>query len=245
MRAHLRLVPALLVALCAPLGGCLEFDQSVTLHADGSGVQKVRMVVADATLTELQKASAAAQLGAAPNPLAVFDRELVDGELRAAGMELLAHRAEARLRMRHVEMEARFPNFAALQQGPLMGSTAEWVLAKGPQEGTAKLTLYLQGRQAWLDARAKAEQLAERPDPVAMDFFRRRIQQVAGLDLKLRLEVPGEVYVWTKNLQKVDERAVAVHVTAATVRTPEDLVRWLAPRFEVIFDARALTVKLP
>ncbi|MFM1871335.1 MAG: hypothetical protein RL398_757 [Planctomycetota bacterium] len=241
----MRVLPKLVLPLLLVLGSCLEMEQSVTIKADGSGTHKVRMTVAEATLGDMQKAGAAAQLGGSANPFAVFDKELVAGELKAAGIELVSHTAERHGRTRVVELEAAFPDFAALGTGPLLGSAVEWVLAPGPQKGTAKLTLYLQGKKAWQEAREKAEQLAAESDPIAMDFFRRRMQQAKGLDLKLRVEVPGEVYVWTKNCKKVDERAIEVRVTPETVATPQDLVRWLSPRFEVIFDARELAVALP
>lgn len=72
----------------------------------------------------------------------------------------------------------------------------------------------------------------------------KRRRQLEGLDLRLRLEVPGEVYLWTKNMKKVGDRTVEARVAATDIVTPEDLVRRLAPRFEVIFDARATALPL-
>ncbi len=228
----------------AALPSCLEMEHTVSLNADGSGTQTVRMDVSESTLDKVQKASAAAQLGAAANPFAVFDKELVGRELAAAGLELTRHETAKKAQRRSVELQASFPKFSDLQQSPLCGSSAEWVLAKGPKAGTAKLTLYLQGKQAWLEARAKAEKMKDEVDPVAVDFFNRRIKEVAGLDVTFRLQVPGDVLLWTKNLDKPGPREVLMHVVAADIRTPEDLVRWLAPRFEVIFDATGCTLPL-
>ncbi len=56
---------------------CLEMEQTVALGPDGSGRQSVKLALRETTLAEVQKASAAAQLGATPNPTAVFDKELV------------------------------------------------------------------------------------------------------------------------------------------------------------------------
>ncbi|MCA8964405.1 MAG: hypothetical protein H6838_03510 [Planctomycetes bacterium] len=229
--------------LLAALPSCLQMEQTVELRADGSGTQTVHMDVGVATLDKVQKASAAAQLGAAANPFAVFDKELVGRELAAAGLELTKHETGKKAQRRTVDLQASFAKFSDLQQSPLCGSSAEWVLAKGPKEGTAKLTLYLQGRQAWLEAREKAEKMKDEVDPVAVDFFNRRIREVAGLDVTFRMQVPGDVVLWTKNLDKTGPREVVAHVTAADIRTPENLVRWLAPRFEVIFDAAGC--KLP
>ncbi|MBX3463670.1 MAG: hypothetical protein KF830_10890 [Planctomycetes bacterium] len=225
------------------LGGCLEFEQTVTLEADGSGRQAVVMTLREAALEDLRRTAGAAQLGAVSNPSAVFERDLVAAELAPAGMELLRHVTRRTAVHRTVELEAAFPDFAALQRSPLCGTGAEWVLGAGPRPGTAKLTLYPQGRAAWTEARAKAESLAASTDPVAADFFRKRRQQLAGLDVVVRLRLPGDVLVWTRNLEKTGDREVTARITADKLGTPEELIRWLAPRFEVIFDATGC--KLP
>lgn len=235
-----RLVPfGLLMALSA----CLELEQTVTLEADGRGTQALKMTLREATIAELHKASAAAQLGAAPNPTAVFDKTLVEAELKAAGLTLTAHAQKQVPGKRSVDLEASFADFAALQKSPLCGSAAEWVLAAGPKAGTAKLSFYPQGKAAWTEARAKAESMGATADPVVADFFKKRQQQLAGLDVCFRLRVPGDVLVWTKNLEKTGDREVTARIQAQQILTPEELVRRLAPRFEVIFDATGC--KLP
>ena len=218
-------------------------DQTVSLAADGSGRQFVKLALPDSMLAEVRKASEAAQLGAAPNPTAVFDKELVTRELREAGLTLERHSTSAGAGRRSVQLEARFADFATLQKSPLCGTAAEWVLAAGPRPGTAKLTLYPQGKAAWIDARAKAESLQAGADPVAADFFRKRQQMLTGLDVAVRFQLPGDVLVWTKNMEKTGDREVTARITAQQIQTPEDLVRRLAPRFEVIFDATGC--KLP
>lgn len=237
-RSSLALV---LLSLC---GGCLEMEQTVTLATDGSGRQTVVLTMANETLAEIQKVSPAAQLGSAANAAAVFDAESVGGELRQAGLELVSHTTREAGGRRTVELEAAFPTFAALQRSPLCGTGAEWVLTAGPRPETAKLTLYPQGKAAWTEARAKAETLEASNDPVAADFFRKRQQTLVGLDLIVRLRVPGDVLVWTRNLDKTGDREVTARITAEKLRTPEDLVRWLAPRFEIVFDAKGCTLPL-
>lgn len=232
-----------LVLLAFGATGCLEMEQTVTLGADGSGRQAVVLTLADATVAELQKVSRGAQLGSALDAGAVFDGDLVGAELRQAGLELVRHTTRKDRGRRTVDLEASFRDFASLQKSPLCGSGAEWVLAAGPREGTAKLTLYPQGKSAWTEARAKAEKLDASTDPVAADFFRKRQQSLAGLDVMVRLRVPGDVLVWTRNLEKTGDREVTARIRAEQLRTPEDLIRWLAPRFEVIFDATGC--KLP
>jgi hypothetical protein len=235
-----RLFPVVLLLLA----GCLELEQTVTLAADGSGRQTFDMTVRESTLAELGKAGAAAQLGADASPFAVFDRKLVESELTAAGFELAAYEAKKVPGKRSVALAATFSKFAALQQSPLGGSACEWVLAKGPREGTAKLTLYPQGKAAWMEARTKAEELQVGQDAVAMEFFRKRQQQLAGLAIKVRLQVPGEVLVWTRNMERTGEREVTATITAAQIQTPEDLIRRLAPRFEVIFVSKDCNLPL-
>jgi hypothetical protein len=225
------------------LPSCLEMEQTITLEADGSGRQNLKMVVRESTLKELQMASAAAQLGPAPNPTAVFDKKLVESELRAAGLELVSHVAKKVPGKRSVELEAKFADFAALQKSPLCGSSAEWVITAGPKEGTAKLTLYPQGKASWMEARAKAEEMVGKVDPVAADFFRKSQEKLTGLDMKITFKLPGDVLIWTRNMERTGEREVTAVVTAEQIQTPQDLVRRLAPRFEVIFASTGC--KLP
>ncbi|HEX5054330.1 MAG TPA: hypothetical protein VFZ65_21305 [Planctomycetota bacterium] len=234
---------ALCLLLCLSPAACLEMEQTVSLGPDGSGRQVVKFSLRESTLQEVQRASQGAQLGAATNPGALFDKELVGRSLAEAGMTMSKHAAKREAGRRAVDLEATFPDFASLQKSPLCGSGAEWVLVRGPREGTAKLTLYPQGKAAWLDARAKAEAMAGEKDPVADEFFRKRQQSLTGMNVVVRFELPGEVLLWTRNLEKTGDREVEARITAAKIQTPGDLVRWLAPRFEVIFDATGC--KLP
>jgi hypothetical protein len=230
-----------LVALSA-LPACLEVEQTIALTADGSGQQTVRMSMRETMLADLERTSSAASTGAG-FATAVFDKELVGRELAAAGMTLVSHKAERKVPKRTVDLVAAFPDFAALQKSPLVGSSAEWTLSKGPKEGTAKLTLYPQGKTAWTEARAKAESMTKETDAVAEAFFRKKQTEITGLDLTVRFQVPGDVLVFTANMEKTGPREVVARITADQIKTPQDLVRRLAPRFEVIFDATGC--KLP
>ena len=223
---------------CGLLAGCLELEQTVTLQPDGAGVQTVRMAAREQLLAELRRAAPAARLGPASDPTAVFDAALVGRELQAAGLVLTSHDVTTADGTRRVELAASFRDFATLRKSPLCGSAAEWELGPGPRAGTARLTLYPQGRQAWQEARVRAEAMQDEPDPVAADFFAKRREQLAGLDVVVRFRVPGDVLVWTANMEKTGDREVTARVTAEEIATPRDLVRRLAPRFEVIFDAR-------
>jgi len=223
------------------LGGCLELEQTIVISADGSGRQRVRLETDEQMLRELQRRQPAAQLGAG-DPTALFSEEKTRAELRAAGMELTEHAASRAAGRRSVELSASFADFEVLRRSPLCGSAAEWELVAGPKPGLAKLTLYPQGKAAWQQARKKAADLKGRPDPLLVDYFAKQRAKLRGLDVAFRFEVPGDVLMWTKNMEKVTAREVVARVRADQLRTPADLVRRLAPRYEVIFDARATSL---
>lgn len=227
-----------------PLTACLQMEQTVVLEADGSGVQKFTMTMREAAITEVRRASAAVSLRNATDPAAVFDKEKLQSALADAGFTVRGHKTGQQAGKRTVQLEADFADFATLQRTPLGGTQAEWVLAKGPKEGTAKLTVYPQGREAWLQSRLKAAELENSEDPLVERFFARRKKQLAGLDVVLRLEVPGQIYLWTKNMKKTGDRTAEARIAAADIRTPQDMVRRLSPRFEVIFDCRGCELPL-
>lgn len=237
----MRWVVLALVSVCS---SCLQLEQTVTLAADGSGTLTMVMTMREATLNEMQRVATAAGVAQGTQLVGIFDKETTARELVDAGMELVRHKAEKKPGKRSVALEGAFGSFEALQRNPLAGSEAEWVLAKGPEAGTAKLTFYPQGRTAWLEARERAEAIAKTPDPLVDQMFAKRRPQLEGLDLTLVLNVPGDVTLWTKNMKRTGDRQVTAHIGAADIATPEDLVRRLAPRFEVVFDATGLTVPL-
>jgi hypothetical protein len=238
----MRTLRLLAVLLLPFLSGCLEMEQTIAITADGSGTHQVRMTIRETTLAEVERVGAAA--GAMSEAArALFDKELVRRDLEAVGLTLAAHATEAKGRKRHVEVTAAFPTFAALQQSPLAGSRAEWTLAAGPKPGTVKLTLYPQGKAAWTEARAKADSMQTEGDPIAEAFFRKKQAELTGLDLVVRFQVPGDVLVYTANMEKTGDREVTARIAADQIKTPQDLVRRLAPRFEVIFDGK--DCKLP
>lgn len=233
----------LFAAFLVPCTGCLEVEHTVALVADGSGTQTVRMTIRETTLADLERVRAATDAPAS-QASAVFDKDLVARELTAAGMTLVTHKTERKDQRRTVDIAASFPAFAALRQSPLGGSQAEWVLAAGPKAGTAKLTLYPQGKAAWTEARAKAEAMQGADDAVVEAFFKKQQQQISGLDLTVRFQLPGDVLVWTANMEKTGAREVVARVTADQIKSPQDLVRRLAPRFEVVFDATGCSLPL-
>lgn len=241
------LLPALVLAVgCPSLGGCLQLEQTITITGDGSGTQEVVLTLPDATAEELRRAAAADATGAPADLGALFTAAAVGKELGAAGLELLEHEAVREGAGRRVRLRAGFGDLAMLRRSPLCGSGAEWEIAPGPVPGSIELTFYPQGRRAWGEARQKALAVAEggAADEVAREFLERRAAQLAGLSVTLRMRLPGRVLRHTRNMEQTGEREVTARVTAAQIRTAEDLVRRLAPRFQVVFDARGCALPL-
>lgn len=220
------------------LGGCLQVEESVEFDGTGAGTQSVVMSLPQSTLDAVQQAAAANQSGVASDPKALFERETVEAELRAVGLELVRHEVTKDKRAQKVDLQAKFASPSVLRSSPLVGSSAEWRFTKGPWPDTIEVTLFPQGEKAWREARERAEKMKGEEDRVVQDFFVRRQQQLAGLDVAFRLKLPGKVLRYTANLEQTGECEVTAKITAEQIRTPEDLVRRLAPRFQAVFDAR-------
>lgn len=220
------------------LAGCLEVEETVEFDAVGAGTQTVVMNVPQSTLDAIQQASAASTGSVASDPKALFVRETVEAELKATGLELVRHEVTREGRSQKVDLQAKFASPTVLRASPLVGSAAQWKFTKGPWPDTIEVTLFPQGEKAWLEAREKAEKMKHEDDPVARDFFVRRQKQLAGLDVAFRLRLPGKVVRYTANLDQTGECEVTAKITAEQIRTPEDLVRRLAPRFQAVFEAK-------
>lgn len=235
----------LLLGVSLALTACLEIEQTITLAADGSGRQKVTAAFTDHVLGVLRRSAAAmdASMGAA-DPQQLFDEERVRAELEEAGLKLEAHRAFEERQRRCVAIEASFRSLDALRRSPLSGSGAEWRFVRGETPGTAHVILYPQGRAAWRNAREQVRQMQEEPDPSVLAWFERQRQALQGLDVELTLRLPGAVLACSANMTKTALDTVAATITADDVRTPADLVQLLAPRYEVLIDARACTFVL-
>ncbi len=225
-----------IVGFALALSGCLQLEETVAIAADGSGTQDLVMTMPDATLAEARRAASVNQTAVA-DPLALFTRATLEKELTAAGIELVDYTSSAKDGAHRVELKTTFGTLARLRGSPLAGSAAEWQFAAGPLPGTIEATLYPQGKNAWVEARAKAEAMKTAVDAVATEFFDRRREQLVGLDLMLRLRMPGKVLRLTRNLEQTGDCEVTAHIAQDQIRTPEDLVRRLAPRFQVVFDA--------
>ena len=237
----MRRLPYVLWAWLLPLAGCLEMEQTITIAKDGSGTQEVLLTVPTKTMAEIRRAATVNLTGTKVDPAALFTEEKVEKELVAAGLELVTHQTELLGAARKVSLVARFGSRAALERSPLAGSSAEWEFAPGPAKGTIEMTLYPQGKLAWGQARIKAAQMSGTVDQVLSDFFDKRRGQLDGLDLMLRFRLPGKVLRYTRNMEQTGENEVMARVTSEQIRTPRDLVRRLAPRFQVVFASQGCT----
>lgn len=240
----MRATAVAVLTLSLALPGCLEMQQTITIGADGSGSQEMRLSMSAAVLREARRAMTVTAPDGGPGPMLVYDERAVRQELTAAGLQLDAYKADNGAERQKVELKVSFADVATLRRSPLLGGHVEWEFAPGPRPGTVRIALYPQGREAWIQARAQADKLAAGPDPIATAFFEKRRQQLSGLDIELKLVLPGKVLQWTKTLERSADREVTAAVKAEQIRTPEDLVRRLAPRYEVVIDGTGITLPL-
>lgn len=227
---------SMLIVVPASLSGCLKVECNVTVHADGSGTQQLRIEVPDAKVGSI--ADDNEQLAILRQARDLFNMDLVNTCLNSSDIRLTSHTSRLQGGLRTLDMTVTFPKTSSLHALPLFGGPTEWTVTAGPNDDTAKMTLYPRGKNAWKEARAKALSLDEKMEPAVADQFRKTKETLAGLDLTLRIHLPGDVQGFTNNFEKTGAREVSAHVTFADIRTPQDLLRRMAPRFEVIFDAK-------
>jgi hypothetical protein len=229
------------------LASCLELEQRVTIRSDGSGTQTLKLGMTESALqaARRQAAIAAEDAAATPDPERIFDVRLVRAEVAAAGMVCKDVRVTTARRRRIVEVDAEFASLEQLQRSPLDGGEAEWELAAGPKPGTVRLAFYPRGGAAHRVAVEKAKRLGEKPTAIEQHYFERAKSEMQGLALRWVLELPGDVLACSANVDKTGARQITATVAAQDLTSPSALILQLAPRFEVVFDARACTFKLP
>ncbi|GAB4153361.1 MAG: hypothetical protein Fur0037_22200 [Planctomycetota bacterium] len=236
------MIPSILLSF--GLSSCLEMEQEIAIRADGSGALVMRLSATDAVFAEARRTMAVTAPEGGANPARIFDEKAVRSELSEAGLSLRSYETSSGAGRREVRLEAAFSSVEGLRRSPLLGGAAEWEFARGEKEGTIRIALYPQGRNAWLRARELADRLARGEDPTARSFFRSRKEKLRGLSVRLDLVLPGRVLKWTRTVERTGENRVSVAVTSESIKTPEDLVRRLAPRYEVVIDGRGLSLPL-
>ena len=224
---------------------CLQLEQTVAIHADGSGSQTVKITIPERVIEALQQqASAHNPLRKAPDMTAVFHRTKVEKELAAIGLKLVEHKVVDARHGRRASLAARFDNLEQLRKSPLGGSRADWIFTKGPLKGTIQLAYYPRGRAAWVEAQKKVLELQKKPnDPIVQSFFARQTAQLKGLDISVTINLPGTVLMAYGDLRETGLKQVRARVRGTDIKTPKNLILALAPRYQVVFDGRGC--KLP
>jgi len=234
---------ALITALTT---SCLELEETVTIQPDGSGTQKMRLGITERALDAARRQAAIAPEGSAAksDPTQIFDAELVRDEVTAAGLACTKVKTFQERRRRFIEVEAGFDSIEELRKSPLAGGEAEWEFTKGKRPGSVFVTFYPRGRAAYRVALEKAKRLPADPGDKEQQYFKRAVSQMKGLELQWVLNLPGDVLAYSKNTKRTGPRQITATVTADDITSPEALITLLAPRFEVVFDARGCTFPL-
>jgi hypothetical protein len=232
----------LLLPLLGVLPGCLQSEQTVTLAADGSGTQSLAITLTDEVLAVARQYLSVA--GTAARADAVFEEAHVRRELQECGLALASFAVRGREQARVLDLSVTFPGVAALRRSPLAGSRAQWFFLRGQGEAI-RVVFYPQGKEAHDQALAKIAEMQQKGfDPAVQSWFARQKERLRDLDVRFALRLPGNVEACSANWVRRDARTVASRVTAAAILTPDDLLRALAPRYEVTFDGKGCTLPL-
>jgi hypothetical protein len=228
------------------LGGCLEMQREVTLAADGSGTDRLVLALTDEVLSTARSFAGASQEDLRDRaPDDVFREESVARELRSAGLEPTGYRLRRERRARFVEIDATFASLAVLRQSPLAGPRAEWSFTAGPKAGQVRVRFWPQGREAHETAEQQAKEIERNGlDETRRIWFERQRARIAGLDLRFALVLPGDVIEHGGGWRQDGARTMRAAVTAEDVTSAAQLVRLLAPQWEVLFDGRACRLAL-
>lgn len=239
----LRAVMAAGFAIC--LTGCLELELEVELKADGSGTQHMVLGMTDKTVHSVRTSAAALDAsGKRTDPLSVFDAKQVTDELESLGLVVKNHRSYREGAREFVDVEAEFQAFKTLQASTLFGAEGEWFALAGRNAGGIRIVYYPRGHDAWLAAKQRAAELRAQPTAAQKQFFSTQKRKLQGFDVGFRLTLPGDIDYCSSNLTCDGKRAVVASVDAKQIKTAADLVRALAPRYEVEFAGAGTKIPL-
>lgn len=237
----------LVAGLVLTLPGCFRMRVIVRLDADGSGTQQAEMRLSDQLLDRLRRTAQALDTGEPQqrvDPARLLDRERVGEDLRERGLELTEHRVERDGARQDLTVAARFGELAALRRSPLMGGEAEWFVLEGRNPGGIRIVVYPRGHEAWRDRADRIADLLAAPDDLRRQFFEGQKERLQTLDLSFELQLPGAVDYVSRGLEISADKTVRAHLRGADLRSAEDVVRMMAPRFEVEFDGAGCTLPL-
>ena len=227
------------------LPGCLQSEQTVTIAADGSGTQALTITLTEGVLAVArQYLSAAGPREGAARPEAVFEEAHVRRELQESGLTLASFAVRGRDESRVLDLSVGFPDVAALRRSPLAGTRAQWFFLRGERD-EIRVVFYPQGKEAHDQGVQKLVEMQQKGfDPAVQSWFARQKERLRDLDVRFTLRLPGDVVACSANWPKRDARSVTSSVTTASILTPDDLVRALAPRYEVTFAGKGCTLPL-
>ncbi len=237
----------LLAGLVLSLPGCFRMRVAVRLDADGSGMQRADIRLSDQLLDRLRRTAQALDSGGPEqrvDPTRLLDRERVGEDLRERGLELTEHRVERDGARQDLAVAARFGEVAALRRSPLMGGETEWFVLEGRNPGGIRIVVYPRGHTAWRDRADRIADLLAAPDDLRRQFFEGQKERLQTLDLIFELELPGAIDYVSRGLEIIGEKTVRAHLRGADLRSAEDVVRMMAPRFEVEFDGAGCALPL-
>ncbi len=241
----MRKIPTVAVGLLLLMAGCIELEVGVTLEADGSGTQTLHLGVTDRIAQSIRASARALDAsGTRADPLLVFDAAKVKKELADQGLVVTHHKSYREGPKQLVDVTAKFANVGQLEASTLFGAGGEWFVLQGRNKGGLRLVYYPRGHQAWKAGREKAKQIALQPTAVQKQFFETQKKKLRGLDIALRITLPGDVDYASKNLKVDGKRDVIATVKSSDIQTASDLVKALAPRYEVEFDGRLCKLKV-
>jgi hypothetical protein len=226
------------------LSSCLQMDQEVKLAADGSGTQRVVLDLTPQVLSTAAKFAGVARPGeSSGDPQAVFRADKVRAELEEAGLTMTTHGSETVRGVRRLTIEAEFKSTEVLQQSPLGGGRAQWLFVRGTEAGTLRVIYYPQGREAHEQALVQVARMASGgADEAEQRWFEQQKARLNGLDLRFTVTLPGDVKSVSSNWTVEGHRTCRAVIRAGDVKSPSDLVRLLAPRYEAVIDGRSVTI---
>ena len=224
------------------LPSCLELEGTITIRPDGTGTQALSMKISREMFAEPQQQVTIASGGESVAAIAgVFDKKQATAEFAAAGLTVDNHEVKEKRSSQTLDLEVSFPNLKSLAASPLGGGRSDWILLDAG-EGKTAMFFYPMGKEALKKVQRRIRDLDKQPSEQLRAFFMKRRAEIAGLDLTLTINLPGEVCKKSENLSvEKQSTQVIARITAASIQAPRDLLALLAPCYVAEFDSRLCT----
>ncbi len=237
----------LALGMCALLSACFEMEVEVKISADGSGRQELTIGMTDlATNTLRQSAIALNAAGDRADPMEIYQRSKAEKLLTEQGLVMSEYRTYRERRRDFVQIAADFKALSQLNGAGVLGAQAEWYMLPGRNDGGIRLLFFPRGHEAWMAALEQAKKTPSLAEMglVERQYFERQQERMGSFMVKLKLELPGSVDYCSSNLEQTGARRVEMQVNAGDIDNPADLIKAMAPRFEVEFDGSGCEIAL-